>query len=141
MSHLTKMEIKALQKNEKELIDALEQHYGKGSVRCHDEAIGLQGYEQNTTGKTKKANLVIPQDTIRRTEHTSGYNDMGFERSKSGGYALHYDIADVPKTSIDKVMQDYAERVASKTMKAKGYTMRREALKDGTVKLSFSKYS
>jgi hypothetical protein len=132
------MEIAALQKNEAELVEALENRYGKGKVHCHDKPVLLEGYDSQAE---KHAHLVIKKTIISSVERTSGYNDVGFERNKSGGYTMHYDQADLPKTSLDKVMQDYAERVASKTMKAKGYTMRREALKDGTVKLSFSKYS
>jgi hypothetical protein len=141
MSHLTKMEIKALQKNEEQLVEALENHFGKGTVQRHDQAKLLAGYEVDTGGNGKKAHLVISQDVIRKTERTHGYNELGFERTKDGGYACHYDPADIRKPSLDKVMMDYAERVATKTMKAKGYTTKREAQKDGTVKLFFSKYS
>lgn len=132
------MEIKALEKNEAELIASLENHYGKGTVRVCDPAQKLSGYDERAN---KMAHLVVDKNTIRKVEKTSGYNDIGFERGKDGTYALHYDPMDIPKTSLDKVMQDYAERVASKTMKAKGFSMRRELQKDGQVKLLFSKMS
>lgn len=136
VSHFTKMEIKALEKNEMELIASLETHFGKGSVTVYDKAQKLEGYDQNAN---KMAHLVISKATVKRVEKTFGYNDIGFERGKNGTYALHYDPMDVHKSSLDKVMQDYAERVASKTMKAKGFSMRRELQKDGQVKLMFSK--
>jgi hypothetical protein len=136
MSHFTKMEIKALEKNEAELVASLENHYGKGTVKTYSPAQKLQGYDASAN---KSAHLIITKDVVRRVEKTSGYNDIGFERGKDGTYTLHYDPMDIPKTSLDKVMQDYAERVASKTMKAKGFSMRRELQKDGQVKLLFSK--
>lgn len=135
MSHLTKLDVVALQKNERELIEALENRYGKGSVRCTDTATELNGYEKNSSGRSKRANLIIDKETLRKVERTSGYNDMGFERTKEGGYNLHYDTADVPKTAIDRVMQDYAERVVTKTMKARGYSVHRTELKDGQIEL------
>ena len=138
MSHFTKMEVCALQKNESELVASLENHFGKGSVEVCDQARKLNGYDERAN---KKAHVIVGQDAIRKTERSSAYNELGFERTKTGGYTLHYDAMDIKKPSLDKVMQDYAERVATKTMKAKGFTMKREAQKDGTVKLSFSRFA
>jgi len=138
MSHFTKMEVKALEKNESELIASLEAHFGTGSVKVCDPDRKLRGYDERAN---KSAHLVIDKETIRKVEKTSGYNDVGFERGSNGTYTLHYDPMDIHKTSLDKVMQDYAERVATKTMKSKGFTMRRELQKDGQVKLMFSKTS
>lgn len=138
MSHFTKLEIKALAKNEAELIAALENRYGAGSVHVSNTATALTGYDRHAG---RKAHLVINKETLRKVEKRSGYNDLGFERGADGAYTLHYDPSDVPKDSLDKVMMDYAERVAAKTMRAKGFTMRRELQKDGQVKLLFSKTS
>jgi hypothetical protein len=38
-------------------------------------------------------------------------------------------------------MRTYAESVATRRMKSQGYSMKKEQLKDGRVKLSFSKYA
>ena len=138
MSHFTRMEVCALQKNESELIASLKSHFGENSVEVVDPSRQLMGYDSRAN---KKANVIVSQDAIRKSEKSHAYNELGFERTKTGGYELHYDAMDIKKPSLDKVMQDYAERVATKTMKAKGFTMKREAQKDGTVKLSFSRFA
>ena len=140
MSHLTKLAVKCLQKNEKELIEALEKHFGKDSVSCHDNAVELQGYEKLTAGKSRHAHLVVAHDTLRKVERRNGYNDLGFERISDGGYNLHYDTDDLRPETMGAILQDMAERVVNKTVRMQGYSITsRSITQDGEVSLALEK--
>ena len=138
MSHYTELKPKFLSKSEAELVASLKQVFGEKSVEVHEKAVNIGGYDSQAG---KKAHIVIRKDVVRRVCGTAGYNDIGYERDKDGMYSLWADTSDFPVNKQEIIAQDYAERVASKKLKAMGYTMKREVLKDGVVKLVATKYS
>lgn len=136
MSHFAEIKVSALTKNEKELVAALQAFFG--AVEVYGEAKSLEGYDSRAN---KKAHIIVRKvDVGKKLSRGSAYNDLGFERNKDGTYSLHYDNMDISEDTRNKVMQDYSERVATKQLKAKGYSVKRE-LKDGVVKLTATKYS
>jgi hypothetical protein len=141
MSHFTELKPKFLVKSEVELVSALKNIFGQDAVEVHDKAVELQGYDKNMGGTKRKAHIVIRKDAVKKTFHNQGWNDIGYERDKEGMYTLWADPADFPIVKQNLIAQDYAERVATKKLKAQGYTFKREVLKDGVVKLVATKYS
>lgn len=137
MSHYTEMKPKFLEKNEKDLIAALEATFGEGSVEVHKNAVNIGGYD---SAAGKKAHIVVRKDKVRKAFGNQGWNDIGYERQEDGTYSLWADPADFSKANQDKVAQDYAERVAARSLKKQGYTLKRQVLKDGVVKLVATKY-
>ncbi len=139
MSHFAEIKVSALAKNEKELIASLEEFFGENTVKVFKEAMPLEGYDK---AARKSAHLIVEKDVVGKTnDRKYAYNDFGFERCKDGTYTLHCDPTDVSDVSRNKIMQDYAERVANRQLKAQGYMVKRQAMKDGTVKLVATKYS
>jgi len=144
MSHYTEMKPKFLAKSEAELVASLKKIYGEDSVEVHDTAVKIGGYDSQAN---KKAHIIVRKEAIRKangkdsTLGYSSYNDVGYERDANGMYKLWADPSDFSKTAQDRIAQDYSERVATKKLKAQGYTMKREVLKDGVVKLVATKYS
>jgi hypothetical protein len=139
MSHFAEIRVDALTKNEKDLVAALQKHFGKDVVEVHDEAVPLQGMDRQAG---KCAHLVVRKANVKKqTGYSGAYNDMGFERKKDGFYTWHVDNMDVPEKTRNSIMQDYAERVSTRQLKAKGYMVKRELLKDGTVKLVATRYA
>lgn len=147
MSHFTEVQVNFKQENEKDLIAALEAHFGEGHVEVHEEGAGLFGYGGDDRSKNKKgANYAPPCHIVIRRKHVGGAsNDVGYLRDGKGGYTAY--VSDFDKggnysqSKQDAVAQDYAERVSMRSLKAKGYTVVRKKEKDGTVHLSASKYS
>lgn len=139
MSHFAEIKINALVKNEKELIAALEAHFGAKTVEVHNTAVQLQGMDGRAG---KMAHLVVRKKNVK-TDHYGGgaYNDLGFWRKEDGTYVMHVDDMDVRASERNKIIQDYAIRVSTKQLKAKGYTVKRQEQKDGTVKLVATKYA
>jgi hypothetical protein len=137
MSHLTELKPKFLQKSETELINSLRQVFGENSVEVHDTPVRMEGYDRSAA---KKAHIVVRKDAVKKTFHNYGWNDIGYERQEDGTYNLYADPTDFPVESQNRIAQDYAERVASKKLKAQGYTLKREVMKDGVVKLVATKY-
>ena len=137
MSHFSEMQCKALTKNEGDLIASLKAQFGEDSVEVHDKAQKLTGYDG---AANKQANIIIRKDNINRVLGVHGWNDVGFERKEDGTYALHYDQADLPEKVRQKIFQDYAERVASRKLKAQGYTLKRSVEQNGHVVIKATKY-
>lgn len=143
MSHYTELKPKFLVKSEAELVAALKKIYGDDAVEVHDTAVSIGGYDSQAR---KKAHVIVRKEAIRKanakdsTLGYSSYNDLGYERSKDGTYSLWADPSDFSKKAQDMIAQDYAERVAAKKLKAQGYTLKREVLKNGVVKLVATKY-
>jgi hypothetical protein len=138
MSHYTELKPKFLTKSENELVAALQKLFGENSVEVHDTAVKIGGYDSQAN---KKAHIVVRKEAVKKTCGTWGYNDIGYERDGDGMYKLWADPTDFPVAKQDLIAQDYAERVAAKKLKAQGYTLKREVLKDGVVKLVATKYS
>lgn len=137
MSHYTELKPKFLTKSEPELIASLQKLFGEKSVEVHEKAVNIGGYDSQAG---KKAHIVVRKDTVRKVCGTHGWNDIGYERDNDGMYKLWADPTDYPVEKQNIVAQDYAERVAAKKLKAQGYTLKREVLKDGVVKLVATKY-
>lgn len=138
MSHYTELKPKFLTKSENELVAALTSFFGENNVEVHDTAVKIGGYDSQAN---KKAHIVIRKENLHKAAGGTCYNDLGYERDKDGMYKLWADPSDFPQKAQDKIAQDYAERVAAKKLKAQGYTLKREVLKDGVVKLVATKYS
>jgi len=139
MSHYTELKPKFLVKSEAELIASLRNTFGENAVEVHDKAVSIGGYDSRAG---KKAHIVIRKADVKKALGVYGWNDIGYERDmKDGMYKLWADPTDFPKEKQNLVAQDYAERVATKKLKAQGYTFKREVLKDGVVKLVATKYS
>ena len=141
MSHYTEMTVNAQVKNETELVAALEEVFGKGSVEVHEKGAKLSGGYDNT-GKDKTAHLIIKKETIMKAKVAGcyGWNSIGYERQKDGSYMLHADPADFHTKTQGQVGQTYAENVSNKMLKAKGYLVKKELLKDGKVRLTATKF-
>lgn len=147
MSHYTSMEMEMQQKNEADFIAALTNHFGEGAVEVHTDPVALKVWngssalERNAYGTAPKCHIVVRRQAIEKAlgRHCAT-NDLGFRRREDGKYDAHLDLAGFDKTAQDKVAQDYAVRVASRKLKAQGYTLKREVLKDGRVKLVAQKY-
>jgi hypothetical protein len=138
MSHFAEMKIAALVKNERDLIQALEEQFGAETVAVHDTAVPLTGYDARAK---KKAHLVIKKGDVAKAMSTTGYNDIGFERLEDGNYSMHYDPMDWPNQKREALVQSYAEKVATRKLKAQGYTVKKETLQDGSVKLIAQTYA
>lgn len=140
MSHYTEMKVNAQVKNEKELIAALEEVFGEGSVEVHDKGVKLGG-GYDSTGANKTAHLVIKKDSIQkaRLEGCYGWNSIGYERQKDGGYMLHADPADFSAKHQGLVAQGYTEHTSRSLLKKKGYIINKEVQKDGKIILSAKK--
>jgi hypothetical protein len=141
MSHFAEIRVNALTKNEKDLVAALQKHFGDDVVEVHKDAVPLHGMDQQAG---KKAHLVVRKANVKKggtNFYNSAYNDFGFERKEDGTYTWHVDDMDVPVKTRNSVMQDYAERVSTRQLKAKGYMVKRQVLKDGTVKLVATRYA
>ena len=138
MSHFAALKVNALVKNELDLIAALKEHFGEDAVEVHDEAKKLHGYDERAG---KKAHIIVRKDAVGKlSARKFAYNDLGYERMPDGSYTMHVDQMDMSQAHQDKVAQNYAERVATRKLKSQGYTLKREVLKDGVVKLVATKY-
>jgi hypothetical protein len=141
------MEMEMLQKNEADFIAALTEQFGEGAVEVHTDPVELQMWNgtsalvKNAYGTAPKCHIVVRRKAIEKAlgRHCAT-NDLGFKRREDGKYDAHLDLAGFDKVSQDKVAQDYAVRVASRKLKAQGYTLKREKMQDGRVKLVAQKY-
>ena len=138
MSHYTELKPKFLIKSEAELVASLKKVFGEKAVEIHDTAVNIGGYDSQAR---KKAHIVVRKEAVKKALGVYGWNDIGYERNKDGMYSLWADPVDFPTKNQDTIAQDYAERVASKKLKSQGYTLKREVLKDGVVRLVATKYS
>lgn len=138
MSHYTSLKPKFITKNEADLVASLQAMFGEKAVEVHEAAKAIGGYDSQAR---KTAHIIVRKDNVAKVnDRKHAYNDIGYERGSDGLYVLHVDPVDYPAKLQDKVAQDYAERVASRKLKSQGYTLKREVMKDGVVKLIASKY-
>lgn len=140
MSHYTKLGIRAQQKYEAELVQALKQHFGADGVEVSgDSKIPLKMW--NGSDARLKANLVIRKETLgRKLGHYVAANDLGYERNTDGGYDVHADETAFPKEHQNLVAKYYAELVATKRLKAQGFMVKRAELRTGEIELTATKY-
>ena len=133
MSHYTELKINALVKNESDLIAALEEYFGKGNVEVSDELLPLTGYDK---AAGKRANIRVKKDAVAKANGGYAYNDLGYERQSDGTYRLHVDPVDFKQDAQERVAQDYAQRVATRKLKAMGYAYK--TIKDAQGRITIS---
>lgn len=147
MSHFTEIKVSFLQKNEKALIAALEEHFGKGKVEVHEDGAALYGYhgDNRATLPKNNPNYAPPCHLIvRRKDVGSASNDIGYRRSEDGTYVAY--ISDYDKsthfTAVQQknVLQEYTATVAQTQLKKQGYTLKKTKDKNGLIKLEAVKY-
>lgn len=140
MSHFTSVEVEYEQKNEKELIEALEKQFGKGHVEVHPKGGALIGWHGDDRSKLshKDPNYAPPCELIIRRKYVGGSsNDVGFKRTENGKYIAY--ISDFDKgtnVNLDKqssIAMEYGMRVAERQLKAEGWNTTRINEKDGSV--------
>lgn len=132
MSHFTEIAVNFLQKNEKHFIAALESQYGEGNVEVHEKAVKLD----SIYGSPAKPCHIV----IRRKDIKSARADVGYRRNKDGTYTAYIEDLDFSKKRENKILFEYTAKVSEAALKAKGYSYKRVAQKDGTVKIIASKY-
>lgn len=143
MSHFTEMSVNFDQKNEKDLIAALEEQFGEGSVEVHEEGAGLYGYGGDLRSKkaTTSADYAPECHIIIRRKHVgSASNDVGYRRLENGKYAVYisdYDKgSNFSKAKQDQVAQNYGVNVAEKNLKKQGWIVKKSVEKNGVIRLT-----
>ena len=144
MSHYADIEVDFDQKNEKELVAALEEQFGEGTVEVHEKGAPLMGWHGDDRSKLdhKNRNWAPPCELIiRRKNVGSASNDLGFQRVENGKYKAwvsDYDqSSNFGKDKLGRVTQEYALRVAEHQLKTEGWTkIWRQKLDDGSVKIT-----
>jgi hypothetical protein len=147
MSHFTEMEVQFSQKNEAELIAALEQQFGKGSVELHPEGGEMFGYEGKNRSLvgSKSPDFAPPCHLIVRRKHLgTAANDIGYRRMPNGGYLAYISDYDRNQTFSEKkqagVTQEYTLLVSEKALRAKNYgSIHRTILDNGSIRLEGTK--
>jgi hypothetical protein len=147
MSHFTEMKVNFKTTHEKEFVAALESSFGKGNIEVYENGTSLIGYQGDSRANLPKSSpdyAPLCHIVIRRKVVGPSSNDVGYRRTEDGSYAAYISEFDqgrnFQKKKQDAVAQDYTTRVAEKSLKTKGYTLKRTVLKDGTVKLVATKY-
>lgn len=142
MSHYAEIKVNFDQKYEKELVAALEEHFGEGGVEVHDNAASLKLWDGRSSnvdvgyGKAGKCNLIIRRETqSKKAGHNVLSNDAGYERTDDGKYKAYIDAAGFNDTLQGLVAQSYALRVSEKKLKAEGYVTKRVSQENGIVRL------
>lgn len=146
MSHFTEMKVDYLQKNEAQLVAALEECFGAGNVEVHEDGAALFGYQGDNRAKlkTSSANYAPPCHIIIRRENVgAASNDVGYRRTEDGKYQAYISDYDqggnFNKQKQNQVTQNYTVGVTTKQMKSQGYSVKKTTEK-GVVKLLVSKY-
>lgn len=135
MSHFTKLGVNFKQQNEQDLIKALQERFGEEGVEVSETGAELHGYG-GTIQQGIKANIIVRAKALNK----GGRADMGFERTKDGGYVLHTDAAYFNNQEVGKLTQEYGYMVAERRMKAQGYMVKRQMDKSGKLKAVCTKY-
>lgn len=146
MSHFTEMKVDYLQKNEAQLVAALEECFGEGTVEVHENGAALYGYHGDNRANLKSSNPNYAPPChiiIRRSNVGTSSNDVGYRRTEDGKYQAYISDFDqgghFNKTKQEKVTQSYTVGVTTKQMKLQGYTVKKTSEK-GAIKLLVSKY-
>jgi len=149
MSHFTEIKVNFDQKYEPQLINALEEHFGKGNVEVHEDGEDLKTYygEVNRAnsglGKTEKCHLIVRKETQEKAAGRGlATNDAGYYRTQDGkGYKVFLDHAGFNDRLQGLVAQSYGLLVAEKKLKAEGYMTKRVQKEDGVVRLEARIYT
>lgn len=146
MSHFTELNVECQQKNEAQLIEALEEIFGKGNIEVHEEGAGLYGYGGDLRSSLAKTNpnYAPPCHLIVRRKNVGGAsNDVGFRRNENGTYDAY--ISDYDKghnfnqAKVDKMMQHYTSGVTVKQLKKQGYQITKK-VENGNIVLVGTKF-
>lgn len=143
MSHFTDVEVNFEQKNEAEVVAALEKKFGKDTVEVHEgEGAALYGWHGDNRSKLspKSQDYAPPCNLIvRRKNVGDAANDIGLKRLENGKYKLYVSDYDKGATYTPedqgRVAQEYGVRVAEKALKAKGWQTERKHLDNGVVRV------
>ncbi len=147
MSHFTEIKTNFLQKHEKQLIAALEEHFGSGKVEVHTSGEELRTYagtlaSKAQLGHTEKCHLIIRRKTQEDyIGHSVATNDAGFARNGDGGYDVFVDRAGFSTELQGLVAQSYTLLVAENELQAEGYQTSRVSKEDGSVRLEARIYA
>jgi hypothetical protein len=148
MSHFSEVAVDFLSKNETCLVEALEAIYGKGNVEQSNEGLALYGYGGDDRSKLPRgnANYAPKCNVVVRRKHVGGAsNDIGYYRTEDGKYKLcvsDYDSrGNFGTKKQNLVKQNYTASITKKQLKSQGYTVQMSKNKDGTLKISASKFS
>lgn len=143
MSHFTEIKVNFDQKYERELIAALEEHFGEGNVEVHEEGKNLKMWNGAAAGnQAGKCQLVITKDTqCKKAGHNVLSNDAGYQRTNDGKYKAFIDAAGFGNDLQGLVAQSYALRVTEKKLKAEGYMTKRVQKEDGVIRLEARIYT
>lgn len=147
MSHYASIEIKALVNNETQLVEALKEYFGEDGVEVHNEPAALAMWDgtdattnKNSFGNAPKCHIIVRRATQAKAGGGSLVNDLGFLRKADGTYELYIDESGWPTDKRQKVFQNYASLVATKKLKAQGYIVKKEIIKDN-IKLTAIKFT
>lgn len=148
MSHFSQIEVDFQSKNESCLVEALEEIYGKGNVEQSSDGIALIGYTGDNRSRlpTNNPNYAPKCNIVVRRKFVGGAsNDIGYYRTEDGKYKLcvsDYDShGHFGKKKQALVKQHYTASITKKQLKAQGYTVNMSKNKDGTLKVTASKFS
>ena len=114
MSHYSNYDV--CYEHERELIEALQEEFGKDAVEVHKEAVAITGYGR----QKQKAHIVVRKKDL----FNNAGGDLGFERKKEGGYNLHLDYygnsGDRIREKMGRLPQTYVEKlIANKAPRGK----------------------
>ncbi len=146
MSHFTEMEVSFEQKNEKALIAALEEQFGKGTIEFHEEGGALIGYHGDDRSRLSQKDpnyAPLCNIIVRRKNVGSASNDVGYRRTEDGRYVAY--ISEYDKggnfnvSKQNAVKQYYTAEVTTQTLKSRGYIAKVQKQDDGTIKIIGSK--
>lgn len=142
MSHFTEVPTVFSSRYQQQLVEALEERFGKGNVEVSDEGVALRGYKGDDRSKLSVDNpdyAPLCEVVVRRKHVGTAANDIGYKvkDGKFVAYVSDYDKGgNFNKKKQEAVAQDYAERVAKKTAKLKGWITKNHSVEqDGTVVL------
>jgi len=147
MSHFAEIKVDFDQKNESDLVSALEKQFGEGNVLVSENGLPLFGFQGDNRAEKAKtsADYAPPCEIVIRRKHVGGAsNDVGYKRTEDGKYAAY--ISDYDKRSTfttakqNSVAQEYTAKVAERKLKAQGYITKRVTLDSGKIKITGSKY-
>lgn len=146
MSHYAEIECAAQQKSEADFIASLESVFGKGKVEVNEGGKALIGYHGDDRSKLSQSDPNYApkcEIIIRRKTLGAASNDIGYRRNEEGGYTAYISDYDEKATFTeakrDAAMQEYSAAVATRRLKAQGYTVTRTNEK-GHVKLKATKW-
>jgi hypothetical protein len=148
MSHFVSLDVDYKVAQESCLVAALEECFGAGNVEVSDKGLALTGYHGDDRSKLSTSNpnyAPLCNIRIKRQHVGSASNDVGFVRTEDGTYKAYiseYDQSgNFNKAKQKIVKQNYTANVSKRELKRKGYTVSMSKQKDGTIKLTASKFS